>query len=159
MSGKKGFFDRMAEAADKKFFNETNTPGNNSSNWDIKGPLEDFDKHAILYLFGIAVLICPFFTNAKEPLVAGLGVGIIFCVIYYVLKAAMITTSTVVNWETDHPGEPMFKSSGLTAYDREFAETVGRAAGEAKRGTNPGHLTSYDRGYAAAIAREINQDK
>jgi|ERR1039457_3355765 hypothetical protein len=128
-----------------------------------KNIIEKFDDHAIIYLFGIAIMISLF---VKPPhgdnITFALVVWIVFCLVYYTLKAIFITSCTIINWDRDNPGKPMISAGGLTEYDQGFAETIGKAAAEASRSSGsdcPCTLTEYDREMAKEIAREMKKLK
>ncbi|OHB59765.1 MAG: hypothetical protein A2Y12_03535 [Planctomycetes bacterium GWF2_42_9] len=92
---------------------------------------EGFDRHCLVYFFLIGFALglngpeegSAFYCGAVMTFVGGLA--------WYTLKAIFITGSTVRNWDKTNPGEPMFRAGGLTEYDQDYAEAVGKAAAEA----------------------------
>ncbi len=97
--------------------------------------IEEFDKHCILYLAAMGafldVFIAPPHNIAASLLSTMFTVAFLGTLVWYAIKAVCITSSTVANWERDHPGEPRLKSGGLTEYDEEKCRQTGQAVAEA----------------------------
>lgn len=97
---------------------------------------EKFDDHCLTYFFLIGFCLGLFGPEEGSAISCGAVMALIGGLAWYSLKAVLITGSTVKNWERDHPGEPMFRAGGLTEYDQDYAEAVGKAAAEAIRRQN-----------------------
>lgn len=95
--------------------------------------IEKFDRHCILYSAGIGIVLNLLFGPEINVVAAAAAFGTLGGISWYALKAVFITTNTVVNWECDHPGEPMFISGEgcLTEYDRSMAKAIGEATAAA----------------------------
>lgn len=99
----------------------------------IKRALTKFAEKPISYFFLIGCVVCLFGPHPDQFLLMGIYIAALGGAGWYFLKAIFIAGSTVKNWDVEHPGEPMFKPGGLTAYDAELARQVGEAAGRANR--------------------------
>lgn len=85
------------------------------------------------FILGLGLGIFGKNPNNENPLFIAMVVTTVLGLGWYTLKAIFITGSTVANWDRDHPGEPMFRAGGLTQYDQDYAEAVGKAAADAIR--------------------------
>ena len=94
---------------------------------------EAFDDHCLAYLFLVGFTLGIFSPVEGSAFFSGLILTTIGGLAWYSCKAVIITAGTIKNWDRDHPGEPMWSDRGLTDYDRNYAEAVGKAAAEAIR--------------------------
>lgn len=188
------FFDRMAERNDRKFFggqaskpSDASTDKNASLLTCLDGkpdwaggsdrgtsgggsgsnPIEAFDRHAIIYIFLICLvimlIIAPVYGRPGITFGDIVGCAFLACIVvsmfYYFFKGTSITTGTYMDWKKTHPGESIWDiDSGLTSYDQNFADAIGRAAA-AGRHSGPNNLTSYDKAMAHEIARNMKGGK
>lgn len=97
---------------------------------------EKFDDHCIVYFFLIGFALGLNNPEEGSAFFCGLVMATVGGLAWYACKAVFITAGTVRNWDRDHPGEPMFKAGGLTQYDQDYAEAVGKAAADAIRRQN-----------------------
>lgn len=96
---------------------------------------EKFDDHCILYFFliGLGLAIFGKNPNHDDPLAMGLLTAAGGGMVWYSIKALLITGNTIATWKQTHPGEPMFHAGGLTEYDSELARRIGEASEAARR--------------------------
>jgi len=97
---------------------------------------EAFDDHCISYFFLIGFCLGIFGQGDGSAISCGAVMATVGGLAWYSAKALLITGTTIANWDRDHPGEPMFKTGGLTQYDQDYAEAIGKAAAEAIRRQN-----------------------
>jgi hypothetical protein len=182
------YFDRLAEKNDLKCFgvqpkpkNPTKTTpaeprslltcldgkpewangGNHGSYGSGTNLIVAFDNHAIFYIFAFALVfsLC-FAVPGADFLGLVLCLGTVVCMGYYTIKGLAITCKTASNWKRDNPGKSIFDlDGGLTSYDQNFADAIGRAVGQSCQGSNRSSsgLTSYDIAKAREIASNIRK--
>jgi len=92
-----------------------------------------FAEYPITHFFVIGFVLGILGKNPDKSFeIAGVS-ALLGGLFWYTAKAFLVTGHTVKNWDKLYPGEPMFKSGGLTEYDREFARQVGESAEKARR--------------------------
>lgn len=88
-----------------------------------------YDKHCVLYPAGAGIVLNFMFGPKIDPMASALAFGALGGFCWYVLKAIFITMDNVAHWPKD---KPFFHDNAITAYDRTFAETIGKASREGK---------------------------
>jgi hypothetical protein len=132
---------------------------------DEGGGVAAFDNHAIFYISigALFVTMCMAQDGIRLDQIAActFGFSMLGCFGYYTLKAIFITTGTYITWKEAHPGESIWdQDGGLTSYDQNFADAIGRASagkGNQSQSSKSG-LTGYDHAMADEIGRKMRKE-